>query len=85
MVLPGPEAQQLATYIGRLMHKTSGRLIAGGLFILPSSLILILLSTIYIKFGNLPLVAGVLYGIKPAVLAIVLFAAYRIGSKVLKK
>ena len=84
MMLPGPEAQQLATYIGWLMHKTSGGLIAGGLFILPSLLILIMLSTIYIKFGNLPLVAGVLYGIKPAVLAIVLFAAYRIGSKVLK-
>ncbi len=84
MVLPGPEAQQLATYIGWLMHKTRGGIIAGGLFVLPSLLILMLLSYIYMRFGNLPSVAGVLYGIKPAVVAIVLFAAYRIGSRVLK-
>jgi chromate transporter len=84
MVLPGPEAQQLATYIGWLMHKTRGGLIAGGLFILPSLLILITLSYIYMRFGNTPAVAGVLYGIKPAVVAIVLFAAYRIGSRALK-
>ena len=58
MVLPGPEAQQLATYIGWLMNKTSGGLIAGGLFILPSLFILMLLSAIYVKFGNLPLVTG---------------------------
>ena len=81
MVLPGPEAQQLATYIGWLMHKTSGGLIAGGLFVLPSLLILIGLSYIYMRFGDVPAVAGVLYGIKPAVVAIVLFAAYRIGSR----
>ena len=84
MLLPGPEAQQLATYIGWLMHKTRGGLIAGGLFVLPSLIILILLSYIYMRFGNLPAVAGVLYGIKPAVVAIVLFAAYRIGSRILK-
>lgn len=84
MVLPGPEAQQLATYIGWLMHKTSGGLIAGGLFVLPSLLILIALSAIYMHFGSTPVVAGVLYGIKPAVVAIVLFAAYRIGSRALK-
>ena len=84
MVLPGPEAQQLATYIGWLMHKTRGGLIAGGLFVLPSLLILILLSAIYMRYGNTPVVAGVLYGIKPAVVAIVLFAAYRIGSRALK-
>ena len=84
MVLPGPEAQQLATYIGWLMHKTRGGLIAGVLFVLPSLLILILLSYIYMRFGDLPAVAGVLYGIKPAVVAIVLFAAYRIGSRALK-
>ena len=78
MVLPGPEAQQLAIYIGWLMHKTRGGLIAGGLFVLPSLLILILLSYIYMRFGDMPAVAGVLYGIKPAVVAIVLFAAYRI-------
>ncbi len=84
MVLPGPEAQQLATYIGWLMHKARGGLIAGGLFVLPSLLILMTLSYIYMRFGSTPAVAGVLYGIKPAVVAIVLFAAYRIGSRALK-
>lgn len=84
MVLPGPEAQQLATYIGWLMHRTPGGIVAGGLFVLPSLLILIVLSWIYVAFGNLALVAGILYGIKPAVTAIVLFAAYRIGSRALK-
>ena len=84
MLLPGPEAQQLATYIGWLMHRTWGGVIAGGLFVLPSLFILIVLSWIYLAFGHLPAVAGVLYGIKPAVTAIVLFAAYRIGSRALK-
>ncbi|MGZ8096622.1 MAG: chromate transporter [Methylosarcina sp.] len=84
MLLPGPEAQQLATYIGWLMHRSWGGIIAGGLFVLPSILILIGLSWIYLAFGHLPAVAGVLYGIKPAVTAIVLFAAYRIGSRALK-
>ena len=83
MVLPGPEAQQLATYIGWLMHRTLGGVVAGGLFVLPSLFILILLSWIYVTFGNLPAVSGILYGIKPAVTAIVLFAAYRIGSRAL--
>jgi chromate transporter len=84
MLLPGPEAQQLATYLGWLMHRTWGGVIAGVLFILPSLLLLILLSWIYLSFGQVPAVAGVLYGIKPAVTAIVLFAAYRIGSRALK-
>ncbi len=84
MVLPGPEAQQLATYIGWLMHKTRGGILAGGLFVLPSLLILMVLSYIYMRFGSTPAVAGVLYGIKPAVVAIVIFAAYRIGSRALK-
>ena len=83
MVLPGPEAQQLATYIGWLMHRTWGGLVAGGLFVLPSLFILIALSWIYIAYGDVPVVAGILYGIKPAVTAIVLFAAYRIGSRAL--
>ena len=83
MLLPGPEAQQLATYIGWLMHKTLGGLIAGILFVLPSLLILIGLSFIYMRYGDVPAVAGVLYGIKPAVVAIVLFAAYRIGTRTL--
>ncbi len=84
MLLPGPEAQQLATYIGWLLHRTWGGIVAGGLFVLPSLFILIALSWIYMTFGNVPAVAGVLYGIKPAVTAIVLFAAYRIGSRALR-
>jgi chromate transporter len=84
MVLPGPEAQQLATYIGWLMHRTWGGIVAGALFVLPSLFILIALSWVYIAFGNVPLVAGLFYGIKPAVTAIVLQAAHRIGSRALK-
>ncbi|HEY2925644.1 chromate efflux transporter [Piscinibacter sp.] len=84
MVLPGPEAQQLATYIGWLLHRTWGGIVAGGLFVLPSLFILIALSWVYMAFGNTPLVAGLFYGIKPAVTAIVLHAAHRIGSRALK-
>ena len=84
MVLPGPEAQQLATYIGWLMHGTWGGIVAGLLFVLPSLAILILLSWIYVAFGTVPLIAGIFYGIKPAVTAIVLAAAWRIGGKTLK-
>ena len=84
MVLPGPEAQQLATYIGWLMHRTRGGIVAGGLFVLPSLFILIGLSWVYIAFGDVPLVAGLFYGIKPAVTAIVVQAAHRIGSRALK-
>lgn len=84
MVLPGPEAQQLATYIGWLMHRTWGGILAGVLFVLPSLFILIALSWVYIAFGDVPLVAGLFYGIKPAVTAIVLQAAHRIGSRALK-
>jgi len=85
MLLPGPEAQQLATYIGWLMHRSWGGVMAGALFVLPSLLILIGLSWLYVAYGNLPWVAGLLYGIKPAVAAIVLQAVYRVGSKTLKK
>jgi len=84
MLLPGPEATQLAVYIGWLMHRTWGGIIAGTLFVLPSLLILGLLSWLYIVYGNEPAVSGVLYGIKPAVVAIVLAAAWRIGSRTLK-
>ncbi|ENC9824210.1 TPA: chromate efflux transporter [Pseudomonas aeruginosa] len=84
MLLPGPEAQQLATYIGWLLHRTWGGIVAGVLFVLPSLLILIVLSWLYIAFGDVPLVAGIFYGIKPAVTAIVLQAAHRIGSRALK-
>jgi len=83
MVLPGPEAQQLATYIGWLMFGIRGGLVAGVLFVLPSLFILSTLTWIYLTYGTLNEVAGILYGIKPAVTAIVLFAAYRIGSKAL--
>ncbi len=84
MLLPGPEAQQLATYIGWLMHRTWGGVAAGALFVLPSLFILIALSWVYLVFGNVPLVAGLFYGIKPAVAAIVLHAVWRIGSKTLR-
>ena len=84
MVLPGPEAQQLATYIGWLLHRTWGGIVAGALFVLPSLFVLIALSWIYMAYGNVPLVAGALYGVKPAVTAIVLHAAWRIGSRALK-
>lgn len=84
MLLPGPEAQQLATYIGWLMHRTWGGLVAGVLFLLPSLFILIGLSWVYIAYGDIAWVAGVFYGIKPAVTAIVVQAAYRIGVRVLK-
>jgi chromate transporter len=84
MLLPGPEAQQLATYIGWLLHRTWGGVIAGVLFVLPSLFILIGLSWLYIAFGDVPLVAGIFYGIKPAVTAIVMQAAWRIGSRALK-
>ena len=75
MLLPGPEAQQLATYIGWLLHGTRGGIAAGALFVLPSLVILIALSWIYVRFGDVPAVAAVLYGVKPAVVAIVLAAA----------
>ena len=84
MMLPGPEAQQLATYIGWLMHGVWGGILAGVLFVLPSLFILMGLTWIYLVYGDVHAVAGILYGIKPAVTAIVLFAAYRIGSKALK-
>lgn len=84
MVLPGPEAQQLATYIGWLLHGVWGGIMAGVLFVLPSLFILIALTWIYLAYGDVPVVQGLLYGIKPAVTAIVVFAAYRIGSRALK-
>ena len=83
MVLPGPEAQQLATYLGWLMHGTLGGIVAGLLFILPSLGILILLSWVYVTFGSLPLVDAIFEGIKPAVIAVVLQACHRLGSRTL--
>jgi chromate transporter len=84
MVLPGPEAQQLATYIGWLMHRTRGGIVAGTLFVLPSLVLLVALSWVYVAFGNLPVVAGLFYGIKPAVTALVLHATHRIGTRSLR-
>ncbi len=84
MLLPGPEAQQLATYIGWLMHRTLGGIMAGGLFILPGALAIMALSWIYAGWGNLPLVVALFFGLKAAVLAIVLEAVIRIGRRALK-
>ena len=84
MVLPGPEAQQLVTYIGWLMHKRWGGVVAGAFFVLPSLLMLIALSWVYIAWGDVPWIAGLFFGIKPAVTAIVVQAAHRIGSRALK-
>jgi chromate transporter len=84
MMLPGPEAQQLATYVGWLMHRTWGGIVAGALFVLPSLLILIGLSWVYVAYGHVSWVAGLFYGIKPAVSAIVLQAVWRIGSRTLQ-
>lgn len=83
MLLPGPEAQQLATYIGWLLHGMRGGLAAGILFVLPSTFILLGLSWAYVAFGTLPVVAGMLYGLKPAVVAIVLGALLKISQKAL--
>ncbi|MBE7941899.1 MULTISPECIES: chromate efflux transporter [Ramlibacter] len=84
MLLPGPEAQQLATYIGWLMHRTWGGVVAGGLFVLPSLVLLVALSGVYAAWGQVPVIAGLFYGIKPAVVAIVLQAVWRIGSRTLR-
>jgi chromate transporter len=84
MLLPGPEAQQLATYVGWLLHKTWGGIVAGAFFVIPSIIILWGLSYIYLTFGNLPWIAAIFYGLKPAVLAIVAAAVIRIGSRALK-
>ena len=84
MLLPGPEAQQLATYIGWLLHKTWGGIVAGAFFVIPSIFILWALSYIYAAFGNIPWIAAIFYGLKPAVMAIVAVAVIRIGRKALK-
>jgi chromate transporter len=83
MLLPGPEATQLATYLGWLMHGVPGGLIAGGLFLAPSVLVLLALSSVYVTWGELSLLVGVFAALKPAVLAIVLVAAWRVGRRIL--
>ncbi len=85
MLLPGPEAQQLAVYIGWLMHRTAGGIVAGTLFVLPSVFILLVLSYIYAAYGHLPAVDGVLEGFKPVVVAIVVEALLKIGKRALKR
>src|SRR6187549_2943317 len=84
MLLPGPEAQQLAIYIGWLLHRTWGGIVAGTLFVLPSAFILWALSFVYVTYGNVEWVAAIFYGLKPAVLAIVASAVIRIGQRALK-
>jgi chromate transporter len=83
MLLPGPEAQQLATYLGWLLHRTLGGLAAGILFVLPGFLAILALSLVYAAWGDVPLVEGIFFGIKPAVLALVLEALLRIGRRAL--
>ncbi len=84
MVLPGPEAQQLAVYIGWLLHGTLGGIVAGTLFFLPALFILSALTYVYLVFGDVTWIQGIFNGLKPAVVAIVIFAAWRIGSRALK-
>ena len=83
MLLPGPEATQLATYLGWLMHGNRGGLIAGGLFLLPSVLVLLTLSSVYALWGELPLLSSIFWALKPAVIAIVLQACWRLGRRTL--
>jgi chromate transporter len=84
MLLPGPEAQQLATYIGWLMHRTAGGLVAGILFVLPGALVMLGLSVVYVLYRELPLIDAVFFGVKAAVLAVVVEAVLRIGKRALK-
>src|SRR6187455_2260548 len=84
MLLPGPEAQQLAIYIGWLLHKTAGGIVAGALFVVPSVFVLWTLSFIYAAYGSVPWIAAIFYGLKPVVVAIVVAAVIRIGRKALE-
>ena len=83
MLLPGPEAMQLATYVGWLLHRTPGGLVAGAFFVIPSIFIMLGLSYVYAAFGSVPWIAAMFYGLKPAVLAIVASATIRIGARAL--
>src|SRR5262245_32728726 len=84
MLLPGPEAQQLATYIGWLMHRWPGGIVAGGLFVVPGIVSIMALSIVYAAYGSVPVIAALFFGMKAAVLAIVLHAVHRVGSRALK-
>src|ERR1700691_4248202 len=83
MILPGPEAQQLAIYIGWRLHGKRGGVVAGTLFVLPSMFVLLALSVIYVRFGNLPWIASMFNGLKPAVIALVVIALYRVARRAL--
>src|SRR5258708_13200273 len=84
MLLPGPEAQQVATYIGWLLHRTAGGIMAGGLFILPGIIAIMGLSYVYAAYGNVGFVEAVFFGLKAAVLAIVVHAVVRVGKRALR-
>src|ERR1700758_497615 len=84
MILPGPEAQQLAIYIGWKLHGKRGGVVAGTLFVLPSMFILLALSVIYVKFGSLPWIAAMFGGLKPAVIALVIIALERVAKSALR-
>src|SRR5437870_7090062 len=84
MLLPGPEAQQLATYIGWLMHRTLGGIMAGVLFVIPGVIAIMALSYVYAGYGNVPVIVALFFGLKAAVLAIVLEAVFRIGKRSLR-
>ena len=84
MVLPGPEAQELATYIGWQLHGTGGGLIAGTLFVLPSTFILLALSIIYVSYGSIPWIFAMFNGLKPAVVALIVVALLKVGQKALR-
>ena len=84
MILPGPEAQQLAIYIGWRLHGKRGGVVAGTLFVLPSMFVLLALSVIYVRFGNLPWIASMFNGLKPAVIALVLIALQRVARSALR-
>src|SRR6266446_9986867 len=84
MLLPGPEAQQLAIYIGWKLHGKRGGVVAGTLFVLPSMFVLLALSLIYVKFGNLPWIAAMFNGLKPAVIALVVIALHRVAKRALR-
>src|SRR6187200_1566581 len=84
MLLPGPEATQLAIYIGWLLHKTRGGIVAGALFVIPSIFVLWILSFVYAAYGNMPWIVAIFSGLKPAVMAIVAVALIRIGRRALR-
>lgn len=84
MLLPGPEAQQLSIYIGWLMHRTLGGILAGTLFVLPGALVLLLLSAIYVRYSHTIVLGSLFFGLKAAVFALAVAAVFRMGRRALK-